>query len=80
MPMELDNLARFYRRNMENSTPLPKSLDHPVVYYLLVTFTVAGFFTVFARLIQFIRLMLSLFLLPGKPVIFSLPENAIPSD
>ena len=73
MSFKLDNLGWFYSGKMEQSTSLPKFLDHKIVYYVLVTFTVAGFLTVAARLIQFARLMLSLFVLPGKSVYFDPP-------
>lgn len=68
MSLKLDSLASFYKGKMASSAPLPESMDHKIVYYTLVTFTVAGFLTIFARLIQFARLMLSLFVLPGRPV------------
>lgn len=68
MSLKLDSLASFYKEKMASSAPLPESVDHKIVYYTLVTFTVAGFLTIFARLIQFARLMLSLFVLPGRPV------------
>ena len=71
MSSKLDNLGWYYRGIMEQ-TALPESLDHWIVYYVLVTFTVAGLFTISARLIQFVRLMLSLFVLPGEPVSLSL--------
>ena len=71
MSSKLDNLGWYYRGIMEQ-TVLPESLDHWIVYYVLVTFTVAGLFTISARLIQFVRLMLSLFVLPGEPVSLSL--------
>ena len=64
---------------MEQTSPLPESLDHWIVYYVLVTFTVAGFLTISARLVQFVRLMLSLFVLPGKSVHLSLAINAVQS-
>ena len=64
---------------MEQTAPLPESLDHWIVYYVLVTFTVAGFLTISAKLVQFLRLMLSLFVLPGKSVYLSLAINAIQS-
>ena len=73
MSLKLDNLAAFYREKMEQSAQLPASLDHWIVYYALLTFTVAGFFTIFGRLSQLARLMLSLFVLPGKSVNFSVP-------
>lgn len=80
MSFKLDNLGWFYRGKMEQSTALTESLDHKIVYYTLVTFTVAGFLTILARLVQFARLMLSLFVLPGKSVYLSVPVNAVPSD
>ena len=72
MSFKLDNLGWFYKENMERTAQLPESLDHWIVYYILVTFTVAGFLTISARLAQFVRLMLSLFVLPGKSVYLSL--------
>lgn len=80
MSLKLDNLGWFYRGKMEQSAALPESLDHKIVYYVLVTFTVAGFLTISARFMQFARLMLSLFILPGKPVYSLIPINAIPLD
>lgn len=80
MSSKLDNFAWFYRGKMEHSTALSESLDHNIVYYILVASTTVGFLTIFARLIQFARLLLSLFVLPGTPVFFSIPVNAISSD
>jgi len=45
-----------------------ESLDHKIVYALLVACTVTGFFAIALYIVQFIRLMLSLFVLPGKSV------------
>lgn len=73
MSSKLYNLAWFYRGKMDQSTVLSESLDHKIIYFLLVTSTVAGFLTIFTKFIQFVRLMLSLFVLPGKPVYLSLP-------
>lgn len=78
MSSKLDNLGWYYRGIMEQ-TVLPESLDHWIVYYVLVTFTIVGFFTISARLIHFVRLMLSLFVLPGEPVSLSLAMNAVQS-
>ena len=64
---------------MEGKGSLPESLDHWIVYYMLVTFTVAGFLTISATLFQFVRLMLSLFVLPGKSVYLSRPTDAVQS-
>ena len=68
MSYKLDNLGWFYRGNMEPYAALPDSLDNKVSYYALLTCSVAGFLTIFAGLVQFARLILSLFILPGKPV------------
>ena len=80
MSSRLDNLAWFYRGNMEQSSALSESLDHKIVYYILVTCTVVGFLTIFSRIIQFARLVLSLYIFPGTPVYPSIPPNAAPSD
>ena len=64
---------------METAAESSESLDHKIVYYILVTFTVAGFLTILTQFVQFARLMLSLFVLPGKPVCLSIPMNAVPS-
>ncbi len=80
MSSRLNNLAWFYQGKMEQSSALTESLDHQIVYYVLVTFTVVGFLTIFSRIIQFARLMLSLYILPGTPVHPSIPPNAVPSD
>jgi len=53
---------------MQQASTVPESFDHRVVYFLLVTFTVAGFFAVALYITHFLRLMLSLFVLPGKSV------------
>ena len=53
---------------MEHATGVQESLDHKIFHYLMVTFTVVGFFAIFLRLAQAIRLLLSLFVLPGKSV------------
>ncbi len=53
---------------MEQLTGVQESLDHKIVYALLVTCTVTGFFAIALYIVQFIRLMLSLFVLPGKSV------------
>lgn len=68
MSPALDNLGWFYRGKMEQATGVPESLDHKIVYTMLVTFTVTGFVAMAFYAMQFIRLMLSLFVLPGKPV------------
>ena len=68
MSYKLDNLGWFYRSQMEQYATLPGSLDNKISYYALLTCTVAGFFTIVAGLVQFARLMLSLFVLPGRPV------------
>ncbi len=47
---------------------VPESLDYKIVYALLVACTVTGFFAIALYIVQFIRLMLSLFVLPGKSV------------
>lgn len=68
MSFKLDNLGWPYRGKMEQSATLPESLDHKIIYYALISFTVIGFLTISARLIQFVRLLLSLFVLPGEPL------------
>lgn len=80
MSFKLDNLGWFYRGKMEQNAALPESLDHKIVYFTLVTFTVAGFLTIFARLVQSARLILSLFVLPGRPVYLFVSVNAVQSD
>ena len=77
MSFKLDNLAWFYRGKMEQSTALSESLDQKIIYYALVTFTVTGFLTIFTEIIQLARLMLSLFLLPGRPVSQNFPPDAV---
>lgn len=62
---------------MGQSTQLPESLDHWIVNYALLTFTVAGFYTIFGLFLQFARLILSLFVLPGKSVNLPVPTNAV---
>lgn len=80
MSFKLDNLGWFYRGKTEQAAAIPESLDHKIVYYILVSFTVAGFLTIFARLVQFARLLLSLFILPGRPVYSSVSINAFQED
>jgi len=53
---------------MEQATGAQESLDHKITHALLVAFTVTGFFAIGTYVVQFMRLMLSLFVLPGKPV------------
>lgn len=76
MSFKLDNLGWFYRGKMGQPDALPESLDHKFVYYILVTFTVVGFLAIFTRLVQFARLIFSLFVLPGRPVCPSVPVSA----
>ena len=68
MSYNLDNLGWFYRGKMEQYAILPSSLDNKIAYYALLVCSVAGLFTIVAGLLQFARLMLSLFVLPGRPV------------
>lgn len=68
MSSSLDNLGWFYRGKVEQATGIKETLDHKIVYALLVTFTVTGFLAIASYIVQFIRLLLSLFVLPGKPV------------
>lgn len=68
MPLELDKLGWFYRGKGEQATGTPESLNHTIVYFLLATFTVTGFFTISLYIFHFSRLILSLFILPGKSV------------
>ncbi len=63
-----DNLGWFNRGKMEQVMGVPESLDYKIVYALLVACTVTGFFAIALYIVQFIRLMLSLFVLPGKSV------------
>ena len=80
MFFKLDNLGWFYRGKMEQNAALPESLDHNIIYYTLATFTVVGFLTIFATLVQSARLILSLFILPGTPVYLFVSVNALQSD
>lgn len=68
MAPSLDNLGWFYRGKVQQATGVGESLDQTIIYLCLVTFTVAGFFAIGLYVFQFIRLLLSLFVLPGKPV------------
>ena len=68
MSYKLDDLGWFYREMMEPYAALPGSLDNKISHYALLTCTVAGFFTIVAGLVQLARLVLSLFVLPGRPV------------
>ena len=68
MAFELDNLGWFYRGKMEQSSTIPESLNHKIVYFLLVTFTITGFLTISSYIFRFSRLTFSLFILPGKSV------------
>jgi len=64
----LDNLGWFYRGKAEQAVGVPKTLDHKIIYILLATFTVTGFFAISLQLFSFVRLLFSLFILPGKSV------------
>ena len=48
----------------------------PAMDPLLITFAAIGFFVVGSRLFSFVRLMLSLFVLPGKAVRVSITHIA----
>jgi len=68
MAPSLDDLGYFYGKKMDQATGVQESFDHKVLHALLVTCTVTGFFAIALYTIQFMRLMLSLFVLPGKSV------------
>ena len=68
MAPSLENLGWFYKGKAEQAVGKAESLDHKIVYLLLVLFTVTGFFTILTRLYQYARLITSLFVLPGKSV------------
>ena len=76
MASNLGNLGWFYRGKMEQATGVPESLDNKIVYFLFNTFAVTGFFVIALYTFQITRLMLSLFVLSGKPVQLILPSSA----
>ena len=69
MADQLNNLGWFYRGRIEQQFGSPDdSLFHTFFYFLLATSTVTGFLFLSSRLFDFIRLIISLFVLPGIPV------------
>lgn len=79
MASSFDNLGWFYRGRREQATTVPESLDHKIMYLLLATFTVTGFFATSLYVVQLIRLILSLFILPGKSVRSKLSLKPLPT-
>ena len=63
---------------MDQATNVPESLNQKIVDLSLVTFTVTGLFVVALYTFQFFRLMLSLFVLSGKPVFVNPSDSSIP--
>lgn len=68
MAPSLDNLGWFYRGKVEQAARMSESLDHKIIYSLLTAFTAIGFYATISTLFQLVRLLFSLFILPGKPV------------
>jgi len=66
MAQSWENIVWFYSGKLSKQTP--ESLDHKIFYGLLSLFTLTGFLYLLYLLVQFTRLLLSLFVLPGKPV------------
>ena len=64
----LDDLLRSYRRQMGFQSGEPEPMQQSLLYYLLACSTITGLGFICWRLSQFIRLLLSLFILPGKSV------------
>lgn len=68
MAPDLDSRGWYHGKELEQATGIQESLNHKMLYALLATCTATGFVAIAAYLVQFIRLMLSLFVLPGKSV------------
>ncbi len=54
MAPSLDSLAWFYRGKAEQAVGPPETLDHKIIYFLLATFTVTGFFAISIQLFSFV--------------------------
>ena len=66
-----NELNWFYGCKMEQRFGSPsESLIHSIFYFVLAVSTVTGFVFLCSRLFDFVRLILSLFVLPGIPVWF----------
>lgn len=69
MADRLNNLGWFYGGKMEQQFGSPNdSVIHSVFYFLTTASTITGSIFLCARLFDFVRLILSLFVLPGTPV------------
>lgn len=74
MTERLNGLGGFYRGRMEQQFGQSESsLINTFSQVVLATSTITGFLFLCCRLFDFIRLILSLFVLPGTPVWSSLP-------
>lgn len=62
------NMGWYWRGRTEQEFETPESLAHKIIYSMLVTFTLTGFLLFLAWSVRLVRLLLSLFVLPGKPV------------
>ena len=71
-----ESLSWFHSGKMQPTTDVPESFDHRIVYFLLVTFTVTGFLTFSLYVTHFTRLVLSLFILPGRSVCTNFPSSS----
>ena len=80
MAASLHNVGWFYRGKLEQATGAPEAPEHKIIYFLWVSLTVIGFLTIASCVIQFIRLVFSLFILPGKPVCHIPLERSTISD
>ncbi len=68
MSSKLLNMGWYYRGRAENEMGTPESLNYQILYALLVTFTITGFLSILFWSVRFVRLFLSLFILPGRRV------------
>ena len=69
MADKLNDVGWFYRGKMEQQFGPPSdTFVHTFFYLALAASTITGFIFLCSRLFDFIRLILSLFVLPGIPV------------
>ena len=68
MAARLDNLGWFYRGKLEQQFGGPEPLNQKMFYLLIALSTIVGFSVITWQISQFLRLLSSIFFLPGKSV------------